>query len=174
MNLTAQLFGIAGFLFTVVSFQERNIKKFFIMQAIAGFMFFMNFAIMGALSAALFNLVNLVRGALLSKKEHKPWHLGTIEILYTVCFVISLIVINGDLFQIFLSSLTYFALVLMTIFMWKGNGKYIRYVQLFVVSPAWIIHNIFNFSLGGLLCEIFSMLSVIVSFIRYKQSGFEN
>lgn len=174
MNLIAQLFGIAGFLFTVVSFQERNNKNFFIKQAVAGFMFFMNFAIIGALSAALFNLVNLVRGALLSKKEHKLWHLSTIEVLYTVCFVISLIVINGDLFQIFLSSLTYFALVLMTVFMWKGNGKHIRYVQLCVVSPAWIIHNIFNFSLGGLLCEMFSMLSVIVSFIRYRQNGFEN
>jgi len=96
-----------------------------------------------------------------------------IEGFYTACFVFSLTMIADLPFQIFLSALTYFSLVFMSVFMWLGNGTHIRYVQLSVSSPAWIVHNIFNFSLGGLLCEIFAMTSVIVSFIRFGKNGFE-
>ena len=55
----------------------------------------------------------------------------------------------------------------MTLLMWGGNGKYIRYGQLFASSPSWLVHNIINFSLGGIIGEIFTMCSVIVSFIRF-------
>ena len=93
--------------------------------------------------------------------------------LYTACFVFALCLIWGDLFQIFLSALTYLTLEIMTFLMWKGNGKHIRYGQFFISSPSWIIHNIFNFSLGGILCEVFMMASVVISFIRFGKDGFE-
>jgi len=173
IEIIAQIFGIAGLLFTAFSFQEKNNRRFFVMQAAAGLMFFANFALIGAVSAALFNLTNLVRGSLLLKNDRKVWRVGLICSLYTACFVFSLTMIWGDLFQIFLSGITYATLVIMTVLMWFGNGKHIRYGQVLASSPSWIIHNIFNFSLGGLLCEIFSMISVGISFIRYGKDGFE-
>ncbi len=173
IEIIAQIFGIAGLLFTVLSFQEKNNRRFFIEQGLAGMMFCINFILIGAVSATLFNMTNLIRGALLSKNDRKAWRLIVIEALYTISFIISLTLIINNPFQIFLSALTYFALFLMTVLMWLGNGKIIRYAQLAIVSPAWIIHNIFNFTLGGLLCEILAMLSVIISFIRYGKDGFE-
>ena len=108
-----------------------------------------------------------------SNKEKKLWKLITVVSLYTFCFAFALYVIGDNPFQIFLSALTYSTLELMTVLMWRGNGKHIRYGQFFVSSPSWIIHNIFNFSLGGILCEVFMMLSVVISFIRYGKDGFE-
>lgn len=172
-EIIAQLFGVFGLIFTAISFQEKNNKKFFIKQGFAGFMFFMNFLIIGAVSGALFNLVNLVRGALFAKNKNEILPFVITEVLYTVCFVFSLSFIADKPFQIFLSSLTFLALAFMTIFMWKGNGKHIRYFQLLFVSPAWLIHNVFNFSLGGILCEIFAMASVVISLFRYRADGFE-
>ncbi len=173
-EITAQIFGIIGLVLTAWSYQEKSNKKFFIKQGLAGLMFCINFFLIGAISAALFNITNLVRGSLLSKNDYKSWRIILIEFLYTVCFLFALSTIIGNPFQIFLSSLTFVALAMMSVFMWQGNGKYIRYAQFFFVSPAWIIHNVFNFSLGGLLCEIFCMLSVVISFIRYGKDGFEN
>lgn len=173
IKIIAQIFGIIALIFTVLSFQEKTNKKFFIKQGLAGLMFFINFILIGAVSAALFNLVNLVRGALLSKNDHKLWRPIVISALYTLCFAFSLTLISNNPLQIFLSAFTYSSLVVMTVFMWKGNGKHIRYAQFTLSSPSWIVHNIFNFSLGGLLCEIFSMISIIVSFIRYDKDGFE-
>ena len=173
IEITAQIFGILGLIFTAFSFQEKNNKRFFMMQAAAGLMFFANFALIGAVSASLFNLTNLVRGTVLLKNDRKVWRVSLICGLYTACFVFALTMIWGDLFQIFLSVITYATLVLMTVLMWLGNGKHIRYGQVIASSPSWIIHNMFNFSLGGLLCEIFSMISVGISFIRYGKDGFE-
>lgn len=173
LEMVAQTFGIAGLILAVYSFQEKNNKKFFTAQGLSGLMFSLNFILIGAVSAALFNITNLVRAALLLKNDHKPWRLIVIEILYSLCFAFSISTIRNNAFQIFLSSLIFFSLIIMTVLMWKGNGKNIRYGQFAISSPAWIIHNIFNFSLGGILCEIFSMMSVIVSFIRYGKNGFE-
>jgi len=173
IKIIAQGFGIIGLVFTAYSFQEKNNKKFFIEQAFGGLMFFMNFILIGAIAAALFNLTNLVRGTLLSQNDRKLWKLVLTEALYTVCFAFSVYLVWENPFQIFLSALPFITLILMTWFMWKGNGKQIRYAQFSLSSPSWIIHNIFNFSLGALLCEVFCMLSVIISFIRYGKDGFE-
>jgi hypothetical protein len=54
-----------------------------------------------------------------------------------------------------------------TLAMWSRNGKTIRVLQLFCVSPLWLIHNIFVFSIGGILCEVFNLGSIIVSLIRF-------
>lgn len=173
IEIIAQFFGILGLIISVLSFQEQDNKRFFIEQGLSGLMFFLNFILIGAISAALFNLTNLVRGAFFAKKDKKLWKLISVMLLYSVCLAFSLSKIVDDPFQIFLSVLTYLPLEVMTVLMWLGNGKHIRYGQFFVSSPSWIIHNIFNFSLGGILCEVFNMTSVIVSFIRYGKDGFE-
>lgn len=172
-EIIAQIFGLLGLVFSAWSYQEKNNSRFFVKQGLAGLMFFVNFTLIGAISAALFNITNLVRGAIFSGKEKKLWKMIAVVSLYTVCFVFSLSLIMDKPFQIFLSALTYLTLELMTILMWMGNGKHIRYGQFFVSSPSWIIHNIFNFSLGGILCEVFMMTSVVVSFIRFGKDGFE-
>ena len=71
VEITAQIFGIFGLIFSVISYQKKNNRQFFIMQGLAGLMFFINYALIGAVSAALFNMVNLIRGAMFSKKEPK-------------------------------------------------------------------------------------------------------
>ena len=172
-EIVAQAAGIVGFLLAAYSFQEKNNKRFFIEQGLSGLMFFLNFLLTGAVSAALFNLVNLVRGVLYAKNGKRVWKLVLLEALYTACFVYALVPIIHNGFEIFLSGITYVALVLMTVLMWRGNGKHIRYAQFAFVSPAWIVHNIFHFSLGGILCEVFNMVSVVISFIRYGKNGFD-
>lgn len=173
MEIIAQTLGIIGFIFAVISFQEKKNKRFFIEQGLSGLFFAANFFMLGAISAALFNFVNLIRGLVYQKSDRKVWRLVLIQALYAGCFVYSLFGIWGNTLQITLSALTYSTLVLTSIFMWLGDGKIIRYVQFLYASPGWLIHNIFNFSLGGILCESFNMISIIISFIRYGKDGFE-
>lgn len=173
LEIVAQGFGILGLLLAALSFQEKNNKRFFVEQGLSGMMFFLNFLLIGAVSAALFNLVNLLRGVLFSKDGWRGIKAILLEALYTACFIYSLIPNLHVPFQIFLSTITFIALTAMTFFMWRGNGKHIRVLQFCYVSPAWLVHNIFNFSLGGILCEAFNMLSVVISFIRYGKNGFE-
>ena len=172
-EIIGQIFGIVGLCIIVSSFQCKKNKNFFLLQAIGSFAFVMNFLLINAYAGALFNLTNLVRGFLFSKEDHKKWKLALLITLYTICFAFSSFLVWGDWFMIFIASLPYITLVFMTVFMWQADGKRIRYFQVSFMSPAWIVHNIFNFSLGGILCESFSMVSTIISFIRYGKDGFE-
>lgn len=173
-NILAQVFGLIGLVIIVSSFQCKKNKFFFLFQGIGSFMFFLNFILISAYAGALFNLVNLIRGLLFSKEDKKLWKLILVELSYTACFIFSLTLIRGEGIMAFVSALLpYVALVAMSVLMWKGNGTHIRIFQVTLMSPAWIVHNIFNFSIGGILCESFNMLSTIISFVRYGKDGFE-
>ena len=60
-----------------------------------------------------------------------------------------------------------------TVATWKNDGKIIRTVRLYAVTPAWLSYNIVMFSIGGIICEGFNIISIIVSFIRHRKDGFE-
>lgn len=173
-EIIAQGFGLLGLVIIVSSFQCKKNKNFFLLQGIGSLAFVLNFFLINAYAGAMFNLTNMIRGLLFSKEDKKIWKLVLIITLYTVCFAFSTFISWGDWFGIFIISLPYITLVAMSVFMWLANGKYIRYFQVSLMSPAWIVHNIFNFSLGGILCEAFNMISTIISFIRYGKDGFEN
>lgn len=173
-ELIAQGFGIIGLIIIVWSFQCKQNKNFFLMQGIGSLAFVINFILINAYAGALFNLTNLVRGLLFSKEDKKVWKLVAVNALYTVCFIFSSYLAWGNWFMIFIASLPYVTLFIMSILMWRGNGKHIRYFQVSLMSPAWIIHNIFNFSLGGILCESFNMVSSVVALVRYRKDGFSS
>ena len=60
-----------------------------------------------------------------------------------------------------------------TLAMWTRNGKTIRIAQLSMISPIWIVNNVFYFSIGGILCEVFNMLSVVISMLRFRKTGYD-
>jgi hypothetical protein len=35
------------------------------------------------------------------------------------------------------------------------------------------VNNVYYASIGGFICEVFNMLSVIVSFIRFRKTGYD-
>lgn len=170
-EIVGQIFGIFGLILFVASFQCKDSKKLVFVQGIGGMMFFINFLLIGAYGGALFNLTILVRGLLYMKKDGKIWKPLLVEILFTVAYIYSLTLVKGDVLQIVLTTLPYISLLIMSVLMWKENGKQIRYFQVGMLSPAWLVHNIFNFTLGGILAELFNMISVIVSLVRFKKQG---
>ncbi len=174
IDITAQIFGLIGLFIIVYSFQCKKNRNFFIFQGVGSLMFVINFLLISAYAGALFNLSNLIRGLLFSKEDKKLWKLILVVLCYTFSFVFSLILIWGDWFMIFISALPYVTLVTMSVLMWKNNPKHIRYFQITLMSPSWIVHNIFNFSLGGILCESFNMISSLISLIRYRKTGFDS
>ena len=173
-EIIAQGFGLIGLVIIVWSFQCKKNKNVFLMQGIGSFAFVINFLLISAYAGALFNLTNLVRGLLFSKEDKKVWKLVAVNVLYTACFAFSTYLAWGDWFMIFIASLPYVTLFIMSILMWVGNGKIIRYFQVSLMSPAWIVHNVFNFSLGGILCESFNMVSSVVALVRYRKEGFNS
>mgnify|MGYP003397639188 FL=1 len=168
-DIIPQIFGIIGLCIIVLSFQFKKNTTFFLLQGVGSFMFFLNFLLIGAYGGALFNLCNLLRGLLFMKNAKKPYKLFIVELAYTVCFAFS-VYLDHSLKQIILVAIPFTALVIISVFMWLGNSKHIRICQISCSSPGWIIHNIFNLSVGGLICECFNIISSVIYLVRLKKS----
>jgi hypothetical protein len=59
-----------------------------------------------------------------------------------------------------------------TVTMYIGNAKLIRLVQIAYISPAWMTSNIITFSIGGILCETFNIISSTVALFRFRKEWF--
>ena len=175
-EIIIQGLSIVGCIITVLSFQCKNNKTFFLMQGAGGIIFFVHFlltaTVLGetaALAGAFFNLANLPRAIVMSKTDKKLWKLILTISLYSAAYGYSLSTIWGEVWKMALVTLPFAGLILMSFLMWKGDPVKIRYGQLAVGSPTWFIHNIFIFSLGGLICEAFNMVSSVIAIIRFKR-----
>lgn len=170
-EIIAQGFGIIGLLLFVLSFQCKSSQKLVFVQGMGGMMFFINFLLIGAYGGALFNLTILVRGLLYKNRDGKQWKPIFVNLLFTAAYIYSLVLVWGDALQIVLTTLPYVSLLVMSVLMWCDNGKWIRGFQVCALSPAWLIHNLFNFTLGGILAEVFNMVSAVISLIRFKKDA---
>ena len=47
-----------------------------------------------------------------------------------------------------------------------GNDAKIIRLSGFISSPCWLVYNIFNNAIGGMLCEIITLISIISALIR--------
>ncbi len=167
MSTIAQIFGIFGLVLLVSSLQFKKNTHFFLLQGLGSFMFFLNFILIGAYGGAFFNLCNLFRGLLFLKNAKKKWKLALISVAYFICFAYSSYLTPIPR-EIILVAIPCVSLFVMSALMWQGNAKRIRWCQIFISSPAWIIHNVFNLSVGGILCECFNIVSSVVYLIRQR------
>lgn len=85
--------------------------------------------------------------------------------LFTVVLVFTW---NGPI-----SLLAFVASVVSTFAYWSDVPRNIRLVNLICASPCWLIYDVIIFSLGGIVSEAVTMISIMVSFIRFGWKGLE-
>ena len=180
MEIIAQILSIVGCALMIFSFQFKNNRNLFIAQAAAALTFGASYVLVGAFGGAFIDLVCLANGTVLflGEKYRKKSIFVLICLGYAAIPILCLLTHGGNwttnaVLELIFSFAVAIAQVLITFAMWKDDGKTIRTVRLFITSPAWLIYNIVVFSLGGIICETFSIISIIVSFIRYGKDGFE-
>ena len=169
MELIGQILGILGMLVSIFSFQCKRNSRVFLMLGASSILFAASYVFLGSLLSAVCNIINIIRATFaMNKKCHTKLHWLIIALLYA----------TGTYFTY--DGLWSFVLLATQITgayaMFFGDGNFLRKIQLFVISPVWFVTNIIavdQIAVGGIICEIFTVISVIVSFIRYKNTGFE-
>jgi hypothetical protein len=172
-NIVAQALGIFGMLAAMISYQCKKNKNYFIFQGLSGAFFSAQFILIGAWAGLIFNAYNIIRAlAYQSKKARSVACIISLECLVLTAAMISIFVFKKAWWLV---SFTLIAQAIGTFAMWTRDGKKIRVSQMAVVSPFWLLYDLLIPvpSIGGILCEIFNMASVIISFIRFKKTGFD-
>lgn len=179
MDIIAQILSILSCAGIILSFQLKNNRHLFLVQTIAAFGFGISYLLLGAINGFLINIACFTNTAiLLNKKLKKKPILVALCASFLIISTVSALTYNGDwntlkIIETVFSYLIAIVQIIYTIATWQDDGEKIRKVRLFFVTPAWLGYNIVVFSIGGIVCEAFNVISIIVSFIRYGKNGFE-
>ena len=167
----AQVVGIAAMVVCILAFQLKTAKGIVLMQAAGALLFVVNFGMLGQYAGALLNVVGCIRAALLMKKE--KWHtdnnlwLAILGAAYIACYVLTFAVF-GEKFTLrnaVLQCLPVLGMFCSHLAFRSEEAAQVRKIFL-ASSVCWIIYNAIGFTIGGILCEAFNIVSIFIAMVR--------
>jgi len=139
-------------------------------------LFAVNMFMLGAVIGGIMNILSVARSVVYMKKDSLRIPIKAVTAIFIVAYLISY-VLSFALFgtelnpkNLILELLPVIGMSAMTIAFAGNNAKVIR-LSGFISSPSWLIYNIFNNAIGGILCESFGLVSIISSLIRIDILG---
>lgn len=164
-EIIAQIIGVVALTMAIISFQNNTKKGILIFQLLAGSIFAIHFALLGAYTGAALNAVSVVRNLIFFQKEKHDWakHKGWLFFFMAVSVATGIWTWDG-IFSLFPT----LGMVLGSLGFWVDNPAHVRKIT-FPVSPLWITYNIAKGSYAGIITEIFVMSSIIIGMIRFDK-----
>lgn len=175
--IIAQIFGILGMTMNILSYQAKKQRNIILMQLLGSFLFVFNMYFLSAIMGCLLNFIGFIRAIVYSNKD-KIKNLKIFNVIFIILFVLSYLSVflvfdtPLTLYNIVIEILPLIAMIATTIGFSKKSAASVRKFA-FISSPSWLIYNCFNLSIGGILCEAFSLISVITAMIRLDKKEIE-
>ena len=165
--MLGQITSIIGMILTIASFQMKTRKQIIVLQTAGSTFFLLSYFLLGSWTAVYLNIIYLVRNFVFYfSKEHK-WAKHKI---WLAIFLGAVVVAGFVGFHSWLDILPIFGAVFATVAMYMQSENMLRLLNI-LASPCWLIYNLSVPSTGGVVCEVFNMISIIVGLIRYKKDG---
>ena len=169
--IIAQAFGIIAMVMNVASYQAKRQKTVIVMQLFGSLFFTVNMIMLSATMGAILNIIGVLRAVVYSNKE-KIKNIKVFNYIFISLYILS----YAATFTIFgkeASAVNLIVEFLPVIGMTATNIGFsltsaadIRKVML-ISSPMWLTYHGISLSLGGVLCEIFTLVSVFIGMLRY-------
>ena len=170
-EIIAQAIGIFAMAFNLLSYQQKTRKDAIVFQLFGTTLFTINFLMLGAMVGGLLNLVGAIRAIIFINKEklkadHIAWQFCFIAV-YFASYILTFTVFGKEatVFNLIIEFLPLIGMIATTISYRFSDAKSIRKFGL-ISSPAWLVYNIANMSVGAILCEVLSLGSIIIGIIR--------
>ncbi len=160
--LLIQLIGFAGTILFFASFQFKTNKNLFRVQFLSYLFYTTHMLLLGAYTGGISYVINTFRSlCLASDKKFAKTN--------KMCAIICIMQVAALYFTWggWISILPIVANIASTIGGYTHNPKKIRVVGIFINSPLWIVYCIIVGSWAGIMDEVVSEISMIISIIRY-------
>lgn len=171
LEIIAQIIGLFAMFFNLFSYQQKTRKGAITCQLCGTILFTINFFMLGATVGAIMNFIGAVRAVIFINKEklkadHIGWFAGFTAI-YIASYIFTFTVLDKEptAVNFILEFLPIIGMIATTHSYRLTDAKAIRKFGL-ISSPVWLIYNIANFSVGAIVCEILSLVSIISGIIR--------
>ncbi len=156
-----QCIGFAGTLLFFFSYQCKSSRNLFRIQFLSYFIYTIHLILLGAMTGGISYIINTFRSFCLGGKweSAKSWGMCAV-----ICFlqIITLVLTWSG----WISILPVAANIASTIAGYSHNPRKIRLAGMFINSPLWIVYNAMSGFLAGILDEVVTELSMIISIFR--------
>lgn len=165
--IVGQCASVIGMVLTVASFQMKTRKQIIILQTIGSTFFLVSYFLLGSWTGVYMNVVYLARNVVFYFRKDREWAKKKVWLyIFLAGSVMAGILGYGTMIDL----LPIFGAVFATTAMYMQRENMLRLLNL-AASPCWLIYNIHLPSSGGIICETFNIVSIIVGLIRYRKEG---
>ena len=174
IEITAQIIGVIAMAFNILSYQGKQQKTVILLQLFGGALFSVNYLLLGATVGGILNILAAIRAVVYFfgdkfKADRLYWLIGFIA-SYIAVYVLNFTVFGKEptAFYLIVEILPVIGMLALNIgFRFKDAAK-IRTCGL-VSSPAWLVYNIVAGSWGAIICELFTLISIVVGMFRHDK-----
>ncbi len=160
-EIFTQAVGVVGIICSVIAFQCKKHKWILFFHSLHEFIFALQYVLLGAYTGAAINLLNCGRNFLFAHQVEKEKDTRPLIIIFCALAII----LGIFTFQGWISILVILAKVLSTVAYGNKSTTFIR-IAMLVACSALLAYNLLVSSYAGVLCEGFSLVSVVVGIVR--------
>lgn len=171
MTIVAQGIGLVAMAANVLAYQFKSRKSIILCQLFGALLFAVNMFMLGATIGGILNILAFFRALVYIKKDALKLPVKALNTLFLLLFVLFYVLVftvfgkEPSAKNLAVELLPVIGMGAMTVGLSKNTPRAIRLAG-FINSPCWLIYDCVSFSLGGILCEVFSIASVISALWR--------
>lgn len=179
IQIIGQTVGIFAMACNILSYQQKKQSHLIFCQLLGGALFAISFFMLGAIMGGILNVVATVRAVLFlfEKKLHTshPLWLGGFLACYIVFYVLTFTVfgVAPRPINFLIEVLPVIGMTALSVAFMLKDSRRTRQLGL-ISSPAWLIYNIYYVSVGAIVCEAISLVSILVGMLRHDLHKKEN
>ncbi len=176
IEIVAQVISILAMFFNIISYQQKSHVRIMACQMIGCVLFGTSYFMLGATIGGILNIVGILRSVIFIFKERfrsdKPAWLVIFIGLYITSYLLVFTVFGKEwtVFAAISELLPVIAMTALTIAFRLTDARTIRVFGL-IASPCWLLYNIISMSIGAIICEVLSLVSIIIGMIRLDKKG---
>ncbi|MBE6582635.1 MAG: YgjV family protein [Ruminococcaceae bacterium] len=175
IEIFAQIVGIVAMCLNVVSFQFKKQKILIFIQLLVSALFAVNMLLLGGMIGGILNILGILRALVFMFKDKlrsdRPiWLIGFIALYVSVyVFNFAFVVNDPSVVDYIVEMLPVIGMISLTVGFGLKDSSHTRKCAL-INSPAWLVYNVIIGTWGGIICEILTIISVILGMFRHDLS----
>ena len=166
LQIVGQALGIVAVILGFITYQVKTDKKLLFVQLLTCAVFSVHYYILGALPAAVLNIVGVARNVVYYHKDKSFYKPKLFPIIFAVIMLVLGISTSNGIHSVFVIA----GLVINTVCLSFKNPQNVR-KSVLVTCPMVLAYNVIEHSIGGAVYESIAIISAIIGLIRYRKNN---
>ena len=163
--IISQCIGLIAAAFLLFSYQQKTHKKILVMQVISGFLFAVQYFMIGAYEGMVCNIVGFIRCIVFSFRGKSKF---ADNILCPILFAVITIIIGIFTYTSPASILPIVAIAVSSFVVWNPHTQQLRALTI-PTSLMWLVYNLICSSYSGVITEVLNQISIYIGLFRFRK-----